>query len=73
MTFEMGRPCTDEELATVLDQSDELTEVITKYDEEQASIVMTDDDEDEGGADTELPFESGDDEGGEEVNPEKAF
>lgn len=77
MTFEMGRPCTDEELATVLDHSDELTETITKYDEEQASIVMTEDEEDEGGDDSELPFKSGEDAEGdektEEHNPDKAF
>jgi len=71
MTFEMGRPCTDEELAIVLDKSDELSETIAKYDEEQASIVFTDGEDDS----TEtVPFKSeGDDEGGEVVDGEKAF
>jgi len=74
-TFEMGRPCTDEELASVLDQSDELSETIAKYDEEQASIVFTEGEDD--GAEEEaetVPFKSeGDDEGGEKVDGEKAF
>jgi len=77
MTFEMGRPCTDEELASVLDQSDELSETIAKYDEEQASIVFTEGEEDgaeEDGAET-VPFKSegDDDEGGEVIDGKKAF
>lgn len=73
MTFEMGRPCTDEELASVLDQSDELSETIAKYDEEQASIAFTDGEEVED--DAELPFESeGDeDDASEPADPNKAF
>jgi hypothetical protein len=66
MTFEMGRPCTDEELADVLEQSDELSETINKYDEEQASIAFTDGEE--------LPFDSeGDDDSSEPADPNKAF
>jgi hypothetical protein len=72
MTFEMGRPCTDEELADVLEQSDELSEVINKYDEEQASIAFTDGEE--VADDDELPFESeGDDDSSEPADPNKAF
>ena len=61
-TFELGRPCTDEELIAVLEKSDELTETLTKYDEEQAATVAgsegSDDVEEEDGDDDELPFES---------------
>jgi len=73
MTFEIGRPCTDEELANVLDKSDELTEVMSKYDEEQKSTVVSDGDddeaEDEDGDDEELPFESE----GDAPKKDKAF
>lgn len=55
MTFEMGRPCTDEELVAVLEKSDELTEIMDKYDEEQSSTVVSDKAE-EAGSDDELPF-----------------
>ncbi len=54
-TFEMGRPATDEELAAVIEKSDELTDLMAKYDEEQASVVVSDAEEAD---EDELPFES---------------
>jgi len=71
-TFEMGRPSTDEELAMVIEKSDELTEVMEKYDEEQASVVVSDDDET--GSDDELPFDENEEvEGGDAKDKDKAF
>lgn len=41
MTFEMGRPTTNEEKLMVLDKQDELTDIITKYDAENSASSVT--------------------------------
>lgn len=47
MTFEMGRPTTNEEKLMVLDKQDELTDIITKYDAENSasSVIKTESDD----------------------------